>query len=154
MSSRQCKSCRKGNEMPSPTYNVSHVTLAGVTHIMLPPVYQYDVGQVLAFDGDGVPDGTRIDFCSEGDEKTKSNVAADNEVSIPDEFLMTGKRVKVYIVLYGEDDDAQTRYEITIPVNKRPEPSGVAPTPSGQLVALLTFTDPNSDGNILVEEAD
>ena len=135
-------------------YNLIHVTLAESTNIVLPPVYQYDIKQILVFDGAGLPDGTRVDFANEGDKKTKSDLVDDNQVGLPDEYLLNGKRVKVYVVLYGNDDDVQTRYEITIPVNRRPEPSNVAPTPSGQLVALLTFTDPNGDGNIVIEEAD
>ena len=118
-------------------YNVITVNIpqSGRARLTTSPVnYQYDVGQILTVTGVDMPIGTRVDFCNEGDAETKPYVMTDNSVLIPDEFLLTGKTVKVYIVLYGEDDAVQTRYEITIPVNRRPEPTDIEPTPAERSV--------------------
>ena len=112
--------------------NKIQVPLDRARTILAPISYQYDVKQVLVFGGDGVPDGSRVDFCNEGDISSKSYAVVDNEVDIPDEYLQTGKRIKAFIVLYGDDESVQTRYEITIPVTGRPAPTDIEPTPVEQ----------------------
>ena len=98
-------------------------------------------------------------------------------VQIPDDVMKSGKNVKAYIVLTGEDEDVQTRYEITIPVNVRPKRTDIQPTPEEQSeidslvyamndavtraeeaaasIKSTTYTD-DGDGNIViaVEEGD
>lgn len=96
--------------------------------------YQYDEKQVLVISGIELPDYYEVDFCNEGDSETITIVAEGDEVQIPDDFLLTGKRIKAYIVVFGTDTGAvETRYEITIPVNKRPERTDMDPTPAEQL---------------------
>ena len=97
--------------------------------------YVYDIKQVLVISGiEGLPETFRVDFCNEGDEKTKPMLGSNGSVEIPDEYLQTGKLVKAYIVLSGTEGDVETRYEIDIPVRFRPPDSGETPTPEEQSI--------------------
>lgn len=97
--------------------------------------YRYDIKQVLVIDGiDELPEYFRVDFCNEGDSSTKPMIGTAAGVEIPDEYLLTGKPIKAYIVLSGTGGDVQTRYEIDIPVRLRPPDSGETPTPEEQSV--------------------
>lgn len=97
--------------------------------------YRYDIKQVLVIDGiDELPEYFRVDFCNEGDSSTKPMIGTAAGVEIPDEYLLTGKPIKAYIVLSGTGGDVQTRYEIDIPVRLRPPNSGETPTPEEQSV--------------------
>lgn len=105
--------------------------------------YQFDVKQILVISGVDLPEYYEVDFCNEGDSTTVTMVGTSSGVQIPDAFLATGKYVKAYIVVQGEDEGAvETRYEITLPVNRRPERTDIQPTPAEQqqidtLVELL-----------------
>lgn len=148
-------------------YNKIPVVFSGTSRIAIaePVNYQYDVTQILVISGLELPEYYEVDFCNVGDTQTITMVGTADGVAIPDEFLATGKRVKAYIVIQGEDDGAvETRYEVAIPVNKRPERTDIQPTPAEQqqidaLVALMsqvvvggiTFADTGS-GNIVIAE--
>lgn len=108
--------------------------------------YQYDIRQVLVIQGvDGLPERFRVDFCNEGDSTTKPMIGTNGEVEIPDEYLRTGKTVKAYIILAGEDAEAvETRLEADIPVRRRPTPTDVEPTPEEQSVIDQLIADLNS----------
>lgn len=126
-------------------YNKIPAVFSGTSRIAIaePVNYQYDVTQILVISGLELPEYYEVDFCNVGDTQTITMVGTADGVAIPDEFLATGKRVKAYIVVQGEDDGAvETRYEVTIPVNKRPERTDIQPTPAEQqqidsLVAAL-----------------
>ena len=146
-------------------YNKIPAVFSGTSRIAIaePVNYQYDVTQILVISGLELPEYYEVDFCNVGDTQTITMVGTADGVAIPDEFLATGERVKAYIVVQGEDAGAvETRYEVTIPVNKRPERTDIQPTPAEQqqidaLVALMsqvvvgsiTFADTGS-GNIVI----
>lgn len=115
-------------------YNKVNVKFEGVRKITGPTIfYKYDAVQILVIEGLELPDYYEVDFCNEGDQSTITMVGTDDGVQIPDNFFQTGKRIKAYIVLHGEDEGAvETRYEITLPVNKRPLRSDIEPTPAEQ----------------------
>lgn len=102
---------------------------------ILPPInYQCDVGQILEISGIDLPEYFEVDFCNQGDSQTITMIAQNGEVEIPDEFLATGKPVMAYFVVTGIDEGAvETRYELTIPVNRRPTRTDIEPTPADQL---------------------
>ena len=116
-------------------YNKIPAVFSGTSRIAVadPVNYQYDVTQILVISGLTLPEYYEVDFCNVGDAQTVTMIGTDDGVAIPDVFLATGKKIKAYIVVQGEDDGAvETRYEVTIPVNKRPERSDIEPTPSEQ----------------------
>lgn len=118
-------------------YNKIPAVFSGTSRIAVadPVNYQYDVTQILVISGLELPEYYEVDFCNVGDTQTVTMIGTDDGVAIPDSFLATGKKIKAYIVVQGEDDGAvETRYEVTIPVNKRPERTDIEPTPAEELV--------------------
>lgn len=116
------------------TYNRIQVAFGSLKKITGPSIsYQYDAVQYLEIKGLELPSVYRVDFCNEGDSETISIIGTADGVQIPDNLLRDGRRIKAYIVLTGTDEGAvETRYEITLPVNIRPEPSDIEPTPAEQ----------------------
>lgn len=113
-------------------YNVIQVSFGGSRKALTAPInYRDDIGQVLKIKGLALPTYYVVDFCNEGDAQTKPMTGTADGVSIPDEFLATGKPIKAYIVL-SDENSTQTRYEVTIPVNPRPRRTDIAPTPAEQ----------------------
>lgn len=118
-------------------YNKIPAVFSGTSRIAIaePVNYQYDVTQILVISGLELPEYYEVDFCNVGDAQTVTMIGTDDGVAIPDVFLATGKKIKAYIVVQGEDEGAvETRYEVTIPVNKRPERTDIEPTPAEELV--------------------
>lgn len=118
-------------------YNKIPAVFSGTSRIAVadPVNYQYDVTQILVISGLELPEYYEVDFCNVGDAQTVTMIGTDDGVAIPDVFLATGKKIKAYIVVQGEDEGAvETRYEVTIPVNKRPERTDIEPTPAEELV--------------------
>lgn len=115
-------------------YNHIRVTIGPLCKALGPPInYQYDVTQILVIEGINLPEYYEVDFCNEGDASTITIPATGDGVPIPDDFLLTGRPIKAYIVIAGSENDVQTRYEITLPVNRRPTRSDIHPTPAEQL---------------------
>lgn len=102
-------------------YNKIYVSFGALRKIISAPInYQYDVTQILVIQDLELPEYYEVDFCNEGDSITKTMIGTASGVEIPDNYLKTGRNVKAYIVIVGSEEDVQTRYEITIPVTKRP----------------------------------
>ena len=96
--------------------------------------YQYDAVQYLVISGLQLPDYYEVDFCNIGDVQTITIANDGDGVRIPDNLLQTGRNIKAYIVVTGDDEGAiETRYEITIPVNARPQRTDIQPTPAERL---------------------
>ena len=106
-------------------------------------LYQYDYGQILKFEGLELPSACEVHFSNtEIVGTSKTAIATDSEVTIPDEYLTSGEPVYVWIFLHTGETDGETEYKITIPVRKRPEPTNEEPTPQqqseiGQLITAL-----------------
>lgn len=116
-------------------YNRIPAVFSGTSRIAIaePVNYQYDARQILVISGLELPEYYEVDFCNVGDTQTITAIATADGVAIPDNLLLTGEKIKAYIVVQGEDEGAvETRFEVTIPINKRPERSDIEPTPSEQ----------------------
>ena len=115
-------------------YNYIPIQIGGYYKVTGPEIsYQYDELQFLVLTGVQLPAAFQVDFCNEGDTSTITMVGTNSTVQIPDEYLLTGKRIKAYIVLTGSDEGAvETRIEITLPVNRRPSRTDIEPTPAEQ----------------------
>lgn len=95
-------------------------------------LWQYDYGQMLEIDGLELPSTFEVHFCNDGDATTKTQLGSEGTVTIPDEYLTTGKNIFVYIYLHTGENDGETEYTITIPVRRRAQPSDEEPTPEQQ----------------------
>lgn len=133
-------------------YNIITATFGMLRKVTTIPIsYRYDIGQILKIKALTLPESYVVDFCNAGDATTISMVGTADGVRIPDEFLQTGKPVKAYVVLSGADN-TQTRYEITIPVNARPQRTDIQPTPEEQstidsLIAAMNTAVEESEAN-------
>ena len=115
-------------------YNIITVKFGRSTRVTASPInYKFDEKQILVIEGLELPEYYEVDFCNVGDEQTITMIGSSEGVQIPDDYLRTGLPVKAYIVIFGQTEGAvETRYEITIPVNERPERSDMQPTPAEQ----------------------
>lgn len=124
-------------------YNHITVTFGALRKVTALPInYIDDVKQVLVIRGLTLPEYYVVDFCNEGDSSVIPITATSDGAEIPDTLLTTGKAIKAYIVVSGNEGDVQTRYEVKIPVNNRPHRNDVDPTDEQQqqidaLVAAL-----------------
>ena len=94
---------------------------------------QWDYGQILKIEGLELPDVFEVHFSNEkveGDAKTQ--IASNNEVTIPDEYLLEGTKIYAWIFLHEGENDGATKYFITIPIDKRSKVTDETPTPVEQ----------------------
>lgn len=96
------------------------------------PLYQYDYGQTLEFDGFDLPSAFEVQFSNDPDGEAVTQIGADNSVLIPDAMLLTGKNVYAWLFLHQGENDGETVYYIEIPVTERAEPTHEEPTPVQQ----------------------
>ena len=115
-------------------YNHIPVTIGCLPKVTAAPIiFQHDQVQILQISGIELPESYRVDFCNPGDARTISMVGTADGVEIPNQLLATGLPVIAYVVLSGIDENAvETRYQITIPVTRRPAASDIQPTPAEQ----------------------
>lgn len=108
------------------------------------PLYQYDYGQKLVLKGVSLPTAYEVLFGQDGTE-LKPVLGNENGVSIPDEYLLNGEDIKAYVFLHTGEDDGETEYEVTIPVNPRPKATNepIEPVEQNiieQAIAVLNIT--------------
>ena len=97
------------------------------------PLYQWDYGQVLCINGLTLPAAFQVHFSNNPRSgTTTTSIGQDGQVVIPDVYLTKGLPVYAFIFLHNSEDDGETEYVITIPVNARPQPTDEEPTPEQQ----------------------
>ena len=99
------------------------------------PMWQWDYGIVLQFDGIELPLAYTVHFSNQrfGGEAFEQVGNADG-VAVPDALFETGLPVYAWVYLHTGEDDGETVYSVMIPVNKRPKPTNETPTPAQQSV--------------------
>ena len=96
----------------------------GSKRVTAEPLAQYDYGQTLVIAGLPLPSSFEAHFSnSQFDGGAKSQVGSNSQVVIPDEYLVSGEPIYVFIVLHQSEQDGETEYRITVPVEKRPRPT-------------------------------
>jgi len=96
-------------------------------------LYQYDYGTVLQIAGLSLPFAFEVDFANTPDRgQSKTQIGQNSQVSIPDEYLLSGKPIYAWIFLHDSETDGETVYHITIPVRRRTERTDQEPTPVQQ----------------------
>lgn len=123
-------------------------------------LWQWDQGQILQIVGLDLPDAYQVEFSNQPGRGTAAPmIGGVDGVEIPDVYLATGKPVYAFVVLHAGEDDRETEYKITIPVNARPQPTDVQPTPEQQSVidqliaALNAGVEKAEDAAAAAEEA-
>ena len=98
------------------------------------PIWQWDYGQILRITGLDLPVAFQVHFSNEPAGGTSTTMigttaAGVSDVDIPNTLLETGENVYAFIYLHQGENDGETEYMITIPVNDRSEPDEEEPTP-------------------------
>lgn len=113
--------------------NVVTVDLTSRTIVRTASLYQYDYGQIIKFEGVELPVAYEVHFSNSDQIGTaKAQIGNSDGVLIPDEYLLTGQPVYVWIFLHTGTEDGETEYKCIIPVNKRAQKEDTEPTPVEQ----------------------
>lgn len=107
-------------------------------------LYQYDYGQIINIKGLNLPKTFEVHI-SNSNKASKAQIYTGNndQIEIPNKFLLSGEDIYLWIFLHSTATDGQTRYTITIPVQKKPkpeseeEPTEVERNTIDQLIAAL-----------------
>lgn len=95
-------------------------------------LFQYDYGQRIVFEGAELPFAYEVHFSNDPDGKTKTSIGDATGVDIPDEFLLTGEDLYVWIYLHDGETDGETEFRGIVPVIARAKPTNQEPTPVQQ----------------------
>ena len=125
-----------GNEPVEQTQTPKNVVIAdcgnGSYSVRTDPVWQYDYGLVLRIEGVELPSAYEVHFTNDPLGFSKTKIGDENGVSIPDEYLLTGQMIYVWLFLHEGQDDGETKLSISIPVRRRAMPLDVEPTTEEQ----------------------
>lgn len=107
------------------------------------PLWQYDYGQILKFEGIELPAIYEVHFSNNPHGTAKVVYGTEDGASIPDEYLTTGASVFAWLFLHSGQDDGGTEYQVEIVVRRRAKPTAEAPTPQehdliSELIADMT----------------
>lgn len=95
------------------------------------PIYQYDVGHELVFDGFELPATFEVHFSLSPMGKSITQVGQNGVCVLPDMYAQTA--APIYAWLYIADEETGlTKYSIEIPVQRRAKPTDQQPTPVQQ----------------------
>lgn len=133
------------------------------------PLFQFDYGQMLYLDDFPLANVFEVHFSHYRAGHSTAVLGENNQVEIPDMFLISGKPIYCWVYAHVGDTDGQTICEIHIPVIERPEIGSDPPTPvqkdliddaiakldnavqyatevKGEIQALIDIYDPTSSG--------
>lgn len=96
------------------------------------PLYQYDYGQIIHFNGFSLPTVFEVHFANEGDVDSTTAIGTDGACEIPNRYLTGGNPIIVWLFLHVGNTDGETIYEFEIPVIRRADPESLDPTPEQQ----------------------
>lgn len=116
-------------------------------------LWQYDYGQKLLIEGVTLPMAYEVHFSNKRHGNSVTVIGDDTGVDIPDEMLLSGQDVYAWVYLHSTENDGETEYMVTIPVNKRAEPTNDLPTQVqqdviDQTIAALQAAVAKSETNV------
>lgn len=136
------------NNIVTATFNASHFAVT-------PSIYRYNYGNILVFEGiENLPTYFEVHFANRGDKTTTPWLGQDGQVTIPDDYLQTGKQIVAYIYLHETAADGETVYKVLIPVRDREEPEDVQPTPEQQSALDAAIEALNTSAQEAAESAE
>lgn len=116
--------------------NIITVTLTAGKMVKTSPLFQWDYGQIMRFQGAALPASFEVHFANVPDVGAATvQVGSNSQVEIPNEYLITGLPVYAWIFLSEGDADGETVYAIKTPVIRRPMPADIT-IPSAQRTAV------------------
>jgi len=116
--------------------NIITVTLTAGKVVKTSPLFQWDYGQIMQFQGAALPASFEVHFANVPEVGAATvQVGSNNQVEIPNEYLITGLPVYAWIFLSAGETDGETDYASQTPVIRRPMPAGIT-IPSAQQTAV------------------
>lgn len=106
--------------------------MLGEKNCVTAPIYQYNYGNVLRFEGLALPSTFEVHFSNDQFGESTTAIGTDNEVTIPDTYLTDPGDIYVWIYLHDTAEDGETVYQIMIPLIARAEITNEQPTPEQQ----------------------
>lgn len=121
-------------------------------------IFQYDYGQEVQIKGLNLPQSFEFHISNSNNPTTSSKIflGNNNKIEIPDEFLISGEDIFIWIFLHQTESDGETRYKINIPIQKKPKPENKEITPIERNVIdqlITTLESKIDDMDIATEEA-
>lgn len=104
-----------------------------------PSLFQYDYGQRIMFTNGNLPETYEVHFANERDGESITMLGDSTGVDIPDEFLLSGKPLYVWLFLHTGESDGETKYDFIINVRGRAKPTNTEPTPVQQDIITQTI---------------
>ncbi|MBO6268222.1 MAG: hypothetical protein J6N19_03650 [Clostridium sp.] len=104
--------------------NVTIVTFKpGKRHAIVdPPLWQYDVGQILKFGDLDLPSVYEVQFSNEPFKgKAKPQIGGPDGVEIPNEYFLSGASIHAWLYLHVGANDGAVEYHVEIPINRKSE---------------------------------
>lgn len=104
--------------------NVTIVTFKpGKRHAIVdPPLWQYDVGQILKFGDLDLPSVYEVQFSNEPFKgKAKPQIGGPDGVEIPNEYFLSGASIHAWLYLHVGENDGAVEYHVEIPINRKSE---------------------------------
>lgn len=95
------------------------------------PIWQYDVGHELVFDGFELPTAFEVHFSRSPMGQSITQIGTENKVTLPDMYAQSAGTIYAWLYIAGEDTGL-TKYSIEIPVNRRAKITDQQPTPVEQ----------------------
>lgn len=117
-------------------------------------LYQFDYGQKLLFEGVTLPNAYEVHFSNQQYGSSKTVIGDQTGVIIPDEYLLTGENIYVWVYLHDGNDDGETEYQGMILVSRRAKPTEVTPTPVQQDVITTAIAALNSGVSVVEQIAE
>ena len=108
-------------------------------------LFQYDQGQILMFDDVELPQNYFVDFSNCQYAPAKKQIGHADGVEIPNEYLLSGEPVYIWVVLNVGADDRETEFRGVIKVQQRGEPTNDEPTPTQRSIIEEAIATLNSD---------
>ena len=106
--------------------------MLGEKNSVTTPIYQYNYGNVLRFEGLTLPSTFEVHFSNDQFGEATTSIGTDNEVVIPDMYLTDPGDLYAWVFLHDTADDGETMYQVMIPLIARAEISDEPPTPEQQ----------------------
>ena len=107
----------------------------GLTRAYTKPMYRYDYGQMLEFQGIELPETFIVHFSNTEELGVATTaIGTGNTVRVPDEYLRHNWDHIFAFVYTGDGTNGQTSAEVVIPVKNRPGLADPIPTPAEESI--------------------
>ena len=104
----------------------------GEHNVTVSPVYQYNYGNIIRFEGIALPYAFEVHFANDQYGDSTTSIGSNNEVEIPDTYLTHDGELYAWVFLHDDLDDGETKYQVIIPIIGRARITNGTPTPVQQ----------------------